>query len=129
MLLWLSWNLLCRPDRHALNSEIGLPLSSECWDQRNMPSCLAHFLILDLFYCFCAWVHQCIVEEGIASPGTGLEDSCELPHERWIDLGPLQKQPELLTSEPTLQLSLSMILRNKNWKNGDLSYTISLRCL
>jgi hypothetical protein len=40
---------------------------------------------------------------GIASPGTGVTDSCELPCECWeLNLGPLEEQAVLLTIEPSL---------------------------
>jgi hypothetical protein len=37
--------------------------------------------------------------------GTGVKDSCELPGGCWVlNLGPQEKQPEFLTSEPSLHL-------------------------
>jgi hypothetical protein len=38
------------------------------------------------------------------APGTGVQDGCELPCGCWEpSLGPLQKQPVLLTTEPLIQ--------------------------
>ena len=42
--------------------------------------------------------------EGVGSPGIGVTDNCELSHECWeLNLGPLEEQPVLLTTEPSLQ--------------------------
>jgi hypothetical protein len=42
--------------------------------------------------------------EGVRCPGTNTTDDCELLCGCWeLDLGPLQDQPELLTTEPTFQ--------------------------
>ena len=41
---------------------------------------------------------------GIRSPGTGVTDSRELPCGCWeLNLDPLEEQPVLLTTEPSLQ--------------------------
>ena len=43
--------------------------------------------------------------ESYKSSRTGVPDSCELPCGCWeLNLGPLEKQPVLLTTEPLLQL-------------------------
>lgn len=38
------------------------------------------------------------VGEGIGSPGAGVTDACEVPHEWKLNPGPLQEQPSLLTA-------------------------------
>lgn len=46
-----------------------------------------------------AWCPQ-RTEEGIASPETGVTDSCEPPRVYWeLNLGPRQEQQALLTAE------------------------------
>jgi hypothetical protein len=60
----------------------------------------------DYFY-FILWalfcLHVCLCE-GVGSSGTGIIDSYELPCRYWeSNLGPLEEQPELLTTEPSLQ--------------------------
>ena len=42
--------------------------------------------------------------EIVRSPGTGITDCCELPCGCWeLNWGPLEKQPVLLTAEPSFQ--------------------------
>ena len=57
--------------------------------------------ILELFdYLFCQ--HLCLCE-GTRSSGAGVTDSCELPCGCWeLNPDPLEEQPVLLTSEPSL---------------------------
>ena len=44
------------------------------------------------------------VREGVRSPGTGVTGSCELPCRFWeLNPGPLEEQPVLVTTKPTLQ--------------------------
>jgi len=59
----------------------------------------------------CAW---CLrrSEEGIRSPGTGDKEGCEPPCGFWeLNLGPLQEQQVLLTTEPSLQPPIFVLLR------------------
>ena len=40
----------------------------------------------------------------VKCPATGVTDSCELPYGCWeLNSGPLEEQPVLLTTEPSLQ--------------------------
>ena len=60
----------------------------------------------------CKSVHHMYAEKGIGSPGTGVTDSYELSCGCWeLTLDPLEEQPELLTSEPSFQLSLLFNMR------------------
>ena len=46
-------------------------------------------------------------EEGVQFPVIIVTDNCGLPHGSWyLILGPLEEQPVLLTSEPSLQPSV-----------------------
>ena len=57
-------------------------------------------LCLDTMCAWCAWRP----EEGAGSFGTGVTDDGEPPCGCWMpNLGPLEEQPVLLTSEPSLQ--------------------------
>jgi hypothetical protein len=59
------------------------------------------FIFISCALVFC--LHVCLCE-GVRSPGTGVTDIYELPCECWeLNLGPLEKQPALLTTEPSLQ--------------------------
>jgi hypothetical protein len=50
---------------------------------------------------FC--LHVCLCE-GVRYPRIGVTDSCELSIGWWeLNLGPLEEQPVLLTTEPSLQ--------------------------
>jgi hypothetical protein len=66
------------------------------------------FLLLTIYfiliYIWCsARLYMCACE-GVRCPGTNTTDDCELLCGCWeLDLGPLQDQPELLTTEPTFQ--------------------------
>jgi hypothetical protein len=64
--------------------------------------CFCHFI----FFILCIFVfslHVCL-GKGVRFPGTGVEDSSELPDGCWeFNLGPLEKQLVLLTIEPYLQ--------------------------
>jgi hypothetical protein len=43
-------------------------------------------------------------EEGSETPGTGVTGGCEPPWGCWeLNTGPLEEQPVLLTTEPSLQ--------------------------
>lgn len=44
-------------------------------------------------------------EEGVGSPGTGIAGGYEVPCGCWeVNLSPLEQQPVLLTTEPSLHL-------------------------
>ena len=82
------------------------------------------FLFLSFTY-FLFYVHQCFacmyVCEGIRAPGTGVTDSCELPYGGWeLNRGPLEKQPVLLTAEPSLQLQRQSFLET----SGDFKFGV-----
>ena len=70
------------------------------------------------FVCLCVCeLFVCLVPvEAIRSLGTGVTDSCEQPCGCWeLNLGPLEEQEMLLTTEPSLQtqnLILKKILKN-----------------
>jgi hypothetical protein len=54
-------------------------------------------MFIGVFTCMC-------VGEAVGSPGTGVTDRCELPCGCWeLSPGPLEEQPVLLTTEPSLQ--------------------------
>ena len=58
-------------------------------------------LVLCLLICPC---------EGDRCPGTGITDSCGLPCGCWeLNLDPLEEQPVLLTTEPSLQSPLRVL--------------------
>jgi hypothetical protein len=70
-------------------------------------------LLKSLFYfyfvcmCVCA-LHKCLLpteaRENVGNPGTGFTDSCESCHGSWgSNLGSLEEQVMLLTSEPPFQ--------------------------
>jgi hypothetical protein len=64
--------------------------------------------MIDLFLFYVHWfcLHVCLCA-GVGSPTTGVADSCEPPYECWESIpGPLQEQPVLLTTEPSLQPSV-----------------------
>lgn len=71
-----------------------------------------HFIIILFLYgyfvcmCVCTVVHAWCPqkpEESIRSPETGVTNGCEPPCRfRNSNMGPLQKQPKLLTAEPSL---------------------------
>ena len=77
--------------------------------------------MLFIFVCvFCLNVRLCTMcvpcpwspEEGVKFLGTGVKDGCEPLCGCWEwDLGPLEEQPVLLTTEPSLQF-LEAILSN-----------------
>jgi len=51
----------------------------------------------------CAW-YQWMPEENVRSPETGVTASCKLPFGSWeLNLGSLEDEPVLLTSEPSFQ--------------------------
>ena len=59
-----------------------------------------------IFLCVCVLVFflYASLYEGIRSPGIGVTDSGELPCGCWeLSPGPLEEQPVLLTTEPSLQ--------------------------
>ena len=57
-----------------------------------------YFFLIFIVYLTLFYVH-----EGIRSPATGYLDSCELPCGCWeLNLGPLEEQSVLLTTEPFL---------------------------
>ena len=58
------------------------------------------FILCTLVFC----LHVCLCK-GVQSHGTGATDSCKLPCGCWdLNPGPLEEQPVLLTTEPSLQL-------------------------
>ena len=60
-----------------------------------------------------SYLYVCL-GEGVRSPGTGVTDSCELPCGCWeLNLGPLQEQHVLLTTEPLLQPPTKIHILNK----------------
>lgn len=65
------------------------------------------FYAYEYFTCIYVCVpHVCLVpiEEGVGIPRTVVTDSCELPYGLWErNPGPLEKQPLLLTAEPSPQ--------------------------
>lgn len=63
---------------------------------------MCNYVCLSMGLCVCV---QCpwSPEEGIGLSGAGLKGICE-PHDMGPNLGPLQDQQVLLTSEPSLQL-------------------------
>jgi hypothetical protein len=72
------------------------------------------FILCALVFCLyvCQW-------EGTRSSGTGVTDSCELPCSCWrVNIGSLEKQPVLLTPEPSLQpLLLHFLSVQKVWNS------------
>jgi len=68
-------------------------------------------LMLDLFRVGCLlasltvyFVHTSPTEEDIRSSRTGVSGGCEPPHGCWeLNPGPLEEQPVLLTTDPSLQ--------------------------
>lgn len=51
------------------------------------------------------YLHVCL-REGVRSPETGMTDSYELPCGCWeLNPGPLEEQPVVLTTEPSLSLT------------------------
>jgi hypothetical protein len=62
-------------------------------------------------------------EEGIRSPGPGVRDGCEPPYGcKESNPGPLQEQPVLLTSEPSLQPCVRVFNQN----SGESKRVVSL---
>ena len=61
------------------------------------------FLFLQIYLCalvFCLYVYLC---EGVRSSLTGVTDSCELPRGyQELNWGPLEEQPVLLNTEPSV---------------------------
>lgn len=56
------------------------------------------------FQCLHAWCLQRL-EGSVGSPGTGVIDSCKLPHEyQESNSGPIEEHPVLLTVVPSLHL-------------------------
>ena len=59
-------------------------------------------LVFSLHVCLCEGVRSS--ETGVT--GTGVTDSCELPHGFWeLNPGPLEEQSVLLTTKQSLQTS------------------------
>jgi hypothetical protein len=59
--------------------------------------------------------YPCRSEEGIGFPGTEVTDGCELPRVYWeLNLGPLEEQSVLLTTEPSLQHSATQGLTTQH---------------
>ena len=53
-------------------------------------------------------------EEGVRTSGTGVMDGCRLPCGCWeLNSGPLEEQPVLLTTEPSLQPQKSVFFNRK----------------
>lgn len=60
-------------------------------------------IFLHVYLCTTSSAHR---EQKVldALPGTAVTDVCELPYQCWgPDLGPLEEQPMLLTTETSLQ--------------------------
>jgi hypothetical protein len=58
---------------------------------------------LYIFLCIGVLLQVCVCEV-VRSPGTGVTDSCEVPHGCLkLNLGPLKEQTVFLTAEPFLQ--------------------------
>jgi hypothetical protein len=74
-----------------------------------LPACM----YVQHMYARCLWRS----EEGIVVPGTGTRDSCEPPREgQEQNLVPLEKQPGLLTNEPSLHPYLvSLTFARSGW--------------
>ena len=79
-------------------------------------SCCACYYCLLMFlnylFLLVSYLHTCVQylqrpEEGIRSLGTGVTGGCELPCGCWeLNPGPLEEQPVLVTTEPSLQPNL-----------------------
>lgn len=88
----------------TLETELRSSAGALLWSQS-----LSSFL-KPLFYivsvCLCIHKHRCSwlkPDENMRSPGTGVIGSCELLCEYWdLNLGPVEKQPVLLTVSPVL---------------------------
>ena len=64
--------------------------------------------VVSFGFCLCV----CLYEE-VRSLETGVTDNCELPYGYWeLNPGPLEKQPVLLTTEPSLQSRSNEFLRS-----------------
>jgi hypothetical protein len=59
--------------------------------------------------CICTTFICLVPSEGVKPPDTGVTYSCELPCWCWeLNIGPLEEQPVLLITEPSLQSPLSV---------------------
>ena len=81
------------------------------------------YVLLHMYY---TTFMQCpkMQEEAIVSPGTGVTDSCELSCGCWkLNLGPLEAQQLLLTTETFLQLPLfSFFLSYKEYMYAAIAF-------
>ena len=82
-------------------------------------SCVGIVFILDL--CACIFCRVCALcpqksEDGMGSPGPGVRDSCRLLCGCWeLNPGPMEEQPVLLTTEPSLQPQLYIFKGILGW--------------